>query len=122
MPRRNTAQKQKVFLTCIADGDTVTDAAGSAGVARQTPYQWEHTDEAFAKAWAEVRETRHRQYLDAANDLALQGSEPMLRFLILRSDREAVRRDARPAPVTEIIITGEANDDGPAPFIQSATA
>ena len=124
MPRAKdrTARNKRQFLDAIARGYTVTDAAEAASVVRSTPYQWERDDGAFSRDWAFVRESRFRQWIDTASDLAVNGSETMLRFLINRQDRQELAADKNSVkPITEVIISTEdaTSDDAaadPQPF------
>ena len=110
MPRRNTDQKKRRFLLAIERGMFVSQAAQYASVDRTTPYVWETSDPEFSQSWSRSREIRLRQLTDTAMDLALDGSEFMLRFLINRHDKRATNEEA--ATIGEISIqTAEAPSD-----------
>jgi len=110
MPRRNTDQKKKRFLHGIERDMSVTDATQYAGVDRTTPYTWEDSDPSFARDWAKVRDMKPRMLIDTAQDLAMEGSEFMLRFLINRYDKQAANQET--ASIGEIsILSAEAPSD-----------
>lgn len=117
MPRRNTDKKKSRFLQAILRNRNVREATEYAGVDRTTPYTWENDDPQFAKAWAKTREIRLRQLTDTAVDLALEGSEFMLRFLINRYDKKSATEET--ATIGEIAIlsaeapSDELSDDSP---------
>jgi len=118
VPRRNTRQQKARFLEAVARLPYVTDAAAHAGVNRSTPYDWEKDDPEFAADWAAVRAIRLRQLTDTAMDYALDGNSELMRFLILRFDRQAEGRETN--QVSEIAIleyeeTTHDDEDGPPP-------
>lgn len=54
MTRKNTArhpQRRAAFIEALASGATVTDAAKTAGVAREPMYRWRKADPDFAAEW-----------------------------------------------------------------------
>lgn len=58
-----TANKRK-FIKAVSLGATVSLAAKTAGVSRQTPYVWQNVDSVFAANW----ESAKRQGIDAMED------------------------------------------------------
>lgn len=54
MARKHTArhpERRAAFLETLAAGQTVSDAAKAAGIARETVYKWRKADPAFAAEW-----------------------------------------------------------------------
>jgi transposase-like protein len=108
MPTRATRNKQECFLEAIRRGATVAAAAEHAHVDRTLPYAWETNNPAFAQAWTTARETRLAQLKDTAFDLALDGSESMIRYLLNRY--EHVEDKTEKVSHIEIIIPGDDAD------------
>ena len=46
-----TATKKRLFLEALRSIGTVSDAAETVGVSRDTPYRWRRNDKAFAEKW-----------------------------------------------------------------------
>ena len=66
-------EAQTKFLEALADGHTATKAAGIAGVARASLYNWREQDEEFAEAWNHAVISGTDVLEDEAFDRAVNG-------------------------------------------------
>lgn len=84
-----TSKKREIFLKCLANGDSIQNAANVAKVARGTTYRWRKEDADFAEAWSQSLDSGIDRLEDAAFERALNGSDTLLIFL-LKSKRPKV--------------------------------
>jgi transposase len=110
MPTRATRNKRASFLEAIRRGCTVAAATEHARVDRTLPYVWEKEDPQFARHWQEARDSRLTQLKDTAFDLALAGSEGMIRYLLNRY--EHIDEKETTLKQIEIIMPGGTPNDG----------
>jgi len=87
-----TDKKRAAFLKCLANGDSVQNAANVIGVSRGTVYRWKDEDKAFAAAWEEALDAGIERLEDAAYKRALDGSDTLMIFL-LKAKRPTVYAD-----------------------------
>jgi hypothetical protein len=109
--RSLSKRNREKFLELLAQGYSVTHAAGEAGRARQRFYELRERDEAFAEAWSEALDAGTEILEDEARRRAVEGwDEPIyqkgelvghvrrysdqLLTLLLRARRPAIYRES----------------------------
>lgn len=85
-------EKREAFLTAIADGQTVTQAAELVDVPRRTVYNWKRDDPVFAASWEECYDVGTDYLERVAQERAVNGSDLLLIFL-LKGRRPGKYRD-----------------------------
>ena len=82
MPRKKNArtpERREKFISALAAGATVADAAKSAGIARETAYLWRKSDDTFAAEWDEAYAQGGDTLAKEAHRRAVEGvEEPIL--------------------------------------------
>lgn len=76
---------KRVFLANLMAGDSITQAAGAAGVAYSTACKWMR-DPAFAAEVVEHRKVTQEKLVKEAERRAIRGSDRLLMFLLQAND------------------------------------
>ena len=114
----NRLAKRQRFLSAIARGASVTDAAHVAGIDRTLPYVWARENPNFKRDWDEIRATRLQALTDTAFDLAMAGDVALIRFLIVRYETQAPRPAPQPRQLDiKIDIIGDSDAAHRRPFL-----
>lgn len=72
---RTLTHARDTFIAVLAQGGSITRAAGAAGIARSTAYEWRDADTAFAKLWDEALDAGIDLLEDEARRRAVDGVE-----------------------------------------------
>jgi hypothetical protein len=89
---KSQAQRAK-FLELIGKGKSITGAARDASVSRYALYQWRKEIPQFGAAWDEALEAGLDALEDKARELAEEGSEKLLMFLLKAGRPEKYREN-----------------------------
>jgi hypothetical protein len=90
-----TPEKKAKFLSVLAEGGSVTQAARAIGVARKNVYEWRNKDEQFKADWDDAVEQGTDCLEDEAVKRAKDHSDTLLIFLLKarRKERYAERQE-----------------------------
>ena len=90
-----TPEKKAKFLSVLAEGGSVTQAASAIGVARKNVYEWRKKDEQFKADWDDAVEEGTDLLEDVAVRRAKDHSDTLLIFLLKarRKERYAERQE-----------------------------
>jgi hypothetical protein len=81
-----TFRSRKIFLDCLAAGDSISKAATAAGATTSIMKRWREDDANFASDWDEAIEEGTDFIEDTATDRALKKSDPLM-LAILKARR-----------------------------------
>ena len=79
-----TPEKKAKFLSVLAEGGSVTQAARAIGVARKNVYAWRNKDEQFKADWEDAVEEGTDLLEDVAVRRAKDHSDTLLIILVER--------------------------------------
>lgn len=83
-----TEDKKRAFLAILADGGSVTKAAGATGMTRQGWYLIREKDPEFAKAWDDAVEAGTDYLEDVATARAVEKSDFLMALMLKARRRE----------------------------------
>ena len=90
-----TPEEKAMFLSVLAEGGSVTQAATAIGVARKNVYAWRNKNEQFTADWEDTVEQGTDSLEDEAVKRAKDYSDTLLIFLLKgrRKERYAERQE-----------------------------